>query len=95
MADKSWLDWPFLNDKHRALAPELDRWASEQLADIDHANADLACQEIVKRLGRSGWLEYAACDPGDAAPLDVRALCLIRDQSSVNAGCLAFDVVNT
>ena len=80
MADASFLDWPFFEEKHRTLAVELDRWAARNLADIDHGDTDAACRELVSRLGRDGWLNHSAVDPEDPdRPLDVRTLCLIRE----------------
>ncbi|RED49069.1 acyl-CoA dehydrogenase family protein [Aestuariispira insulae] len=80
MSDKSFLDWPFFEDRHRALSAMLDDWATRNLADIDHSDTDNACREIVARLGRDGWLTHSAVDPDSPEnPLDVRALCLIRE----------------
>ena len=86
MAGRSHLDWPFLEDRHRALAERLEAWAAGNLAGVDHADTDAACRELVRRLGRDGWLEHTAVDPDGpgAAPdevgvLDVRTLCLVRE----------------
>ena len=35
MADKSFLDWPFLEPAHRELAASLDAWAADNLGGID------------------------------------------------------------
>ena len=90
MADKSWLEWPFLEDRHRALEPEFDEWANEQLGAIDHSDTDAACRELVRQLGEGGWLRHAAADPDDHAPLDVRALCLIRETLARHDGLADF-----
>jgi acyl-CoA dehydrogenase len=79
MPDRSFLDWPFFEDRHRALATELDRWAAKSLADVDHGDTDAACRDLVARLGRDGWLRHSAPDPDGEAGLDVRTLCLIRE----------------
>ena len=42
MADRSFLSWPFFEDRHRLLATSLDTWAGQQLAYIDHSDTDLA-----------------------------------------------------
>jgi len=81
MTDRSFLDWPFLDDRHRELAAALETWAEANLGDINHADVAAACTDLVGRLARGGWLEHAALPP-DAPPsatLDVRALCLIRE----------------
>jgi len=80
MPDKSYLNWPFLEDRHRELAERLDRWAQDNLGAIDHADTDAACRALVAALGRDGWLGYTAIDPDNAeSALDVRSLCLIRE----------------
>ena len=80
MADRSYLDWPFFTDRHKALADTLDSWAAEHLNTIDHADVDNACRCLVRALGEAGWTNYSAVDPNDiSAALDVRSLCLIRE----------------
>ena len=82
MADRSFLDWPFLDDTHRALADDLERWCGEHLTGgHDEGDVDAACRELVRRLGDGGWLRY--CVPsaygGAHDDLDVRSLALIRE----------------
>lgn len=79
MADKSFLKWPFFEDRHRDLAKRLDAWAQETLCAIDHTDTDQACRDLVARLGSDGWLQHATVDPVGSEPLDVRTLCLIRE----------------
>lgn len=80
MADTTFLRWPFFEDRHRALAADLDRWAADNLAAVDHSDTDAACRDLVRRLGQDGWLLQSAPDPeATEARLDVRALCLIRE----------------
>lgn len=76
MADKTFLDWPFFDDKHRVLADELEAWASANLTDLDHSDTDTLCGELVRTLGDAGYLKYSATITGS---LDVRSLCLIRE----------------
>ena len=33
MADRSFLDWPFFETRHRELAEALDAWAAQDLGD--------------------------------------------------------------
>lgn len=80
MADTSYLDWPFFEDRHRELAANLNVWAAANLEGIDHHDVDAACRDLVSRLNEGGWLKHAAIDPDMAgAKLDVRSLCLIRE----------------
>ena len=41
--DKSWLAWPFLEERHRALERDVDAWAAKNISD-DHADVDAACR---------------------------------------------------
>lgn len=80
MADTSYLDWPFFEDRHRELAAKLDAWASANLDGIDHSDVDDACRDLVARLAGGGWLSHATIDhTDDTSKLDVRSLCLIRE----------------
>ena len=87
MADKSYLDWPFLEEKHRELSEALERWAGRRLSGIDHADTDAACRDLVVRLGQGGWLQHAASESG---ALDVRSLCLIRETLARHDGLADF-----
>lgn len=80
MADKTFLAWPFFEERHRKLAAELDTWAADHLSAVDHTNIDAACQALVKALGDAGWAKYSGVDPADeTSRLDVRTLCIIRE----------------
>ena len=50
MADRSFLDWPFLAPEHKAHALALDDWAGG-LGPVDHHDTDAACRDLVARLG--------------------------------------------
>lgn len=90
MPDRSFLDWPFLEDRHRALAKDLDDWAAANLRSIDHADTDQACRDLVAALGTGGWLTHSAVDPNGDVPLDVRSLCLIRETLARHDGLADF-----
>jgi len=81
--DRTFLDWPFLDDGHRAFARELEAWAWANVADVGHDGADVddACRELVRRLGAGGWLRHVvpAAYGGARDALDVRTLCLARE----------------
>ena len=92
MADKSFLDWPFLEPAHRELAASLDAWAADNLGGIDEADVDAACRELVRRLAADSWLDHCvpAAYGGASEKLDVRALCLIRETLARHSGLADF-----
>ena len=55
MADQTYLDWPFFEDRHRALASALRAWCKANLP-VDHGDVDAACRGLVAQLGKDGWL---------------------------------------
>ena len=78
------LAWPFFTDAHREFARELAEWAATEIAPlVDHEpdDVDATFREIVRRLGKAGWLRYVVPEPFGLAParLDVRTLCLARE----------------
>ena len=89
MADKSFLHWPFFEDRHRELADSLDQWCVSNLP-VDHSDVDAACKALVAKLGRDGWLEHSAIDPDQPGVLDVRSLCLIRETLARHDGLADF-----
>lgn len=98
MADRSFLDWPFLDDAHRALAAEVEDWASNVLPGlaVPHhgggAELDAACRALVASLGRAGLTSLAVPSPygGRTPTLDVRSLCLARETLARHAGLADF-----
>lgn len=91
MADHSFLDWPFFEDRHRSLADAIDRWAESNLSGIDHSNTDDACRDLVACLGAGGFLVHSAVDPeNENSTLDVRSLCLIRETLARHDGLADF-----
>jgi acyl-CoA dehydrogenase len=83
MPDRSYLTWPFFEERHRALAGELEGWATGALADLaDHGHdVDTTCRMLVERLAEAGFLRLAvpAAYGGAHERTDVRSLCLARD----------------
>jgi acyl-CoA dehydrogenase len=83
VSDRTFLDWPFFEPRHRELAARLDEFASKELPGLAHgahddAALDAACREIVSRLGRNGFLNNCCVlDPG--GKFDVRTLALSRE----------------
>ncbi|MGE3395966.1 MAG: acyl-CoA dehydrogenase family protein [Sphingomonas sp.] len=81
MADRAFLDWPFFDATHRALAAELESWCAANLTDGHGDNIDAACRDLVRKLGDDGWLRYCVPEAygGVHERLDVRSLALIRE----------------
>src|SRR5215216_4092493 len=84
MPDRSYLNWPFFDDGHRAIARDLDDWAAEHVRSIPEANeetVDAACRNLVERLADAGWLDHVVpgAQGGRREALDVRSLCLSRE----------------
>ena len=90
MADRSFLNWPFFEDRHRELAAELQAWAGKELGAVDHSDTDATCRRIVTMLGESGFLTHSAVDPQAGTGLDVRSLCLIRETLARHDGLADF-----
>ncbi|MEA3017948.1 MAG: acyl-CoA dehydrogenase [Sphingomonadales bacterium] len=88
MADRSFLEWPFFDESHRALADELESWCETHLTDEEPADVDAACRALVSTLGEGGWLKN--CVPGDDGRLDVRSLALIRETLARHSGLADF-----
>jgi acyl-CoA dehydrogenase len=87
MSDQSFLDWPFLEPRHRALAAALEVWCTGHLP-VDHGDVDAACRSLVAMLGQGGWLQHSAAGGGER--LDVRSLCLIRETLARHDGLADF-----
>ena len=89
MADKSFLSWPFFSDRERALAAAIEDWSGANLP-VGQDDVDAACRDLVGRLGGDGWLTHTAPDPEALSPLNVRALCLIRETLARHDGLADF-----
>jgi len=89
MPDRSFLNWPFFEDRHRDYAERLEAWCAANLP-VDHGDVDSACRELVQMLGRDGWLEPTAIDPVGPASLDVRTLCITRETLARHDGLADF-----
>lgn len=98
------LDWPFFEERHRALALELDAWCDEHRAAFEHAEpivsgpqgrarVDEACRHLVRALGDGGWLRYGvggAAYGGHGDTIDTRAVCLLRETLAARSGLADF-----
>src|SRR3546814_885430 len=97
MADVSFLDWPFLDWHHKALAIDLDIWARKNLPPIvgseeAHRDVDSTCRKLVHLLGDGGWLRYCVGSAygGVHEDLDVRSLAIIRETLARYSGLADF-----
>lgn len=91
MADRSFLDWPFFDDRHRAFAAEIEAWAEAEGGALHlHGDHDLDgdCRAILKTLADGGWLRNAV--PDAEGKLDVRTLCLTRETLARRSGLADF-----
>ncbi|MBP7639666.1 MAG: acyl-CoA dehydrogenase family protein [Thauera sp.] len=81
MSDKSYLEWPFFEERHRKLEAELDAWARDNVT-AEHGELDSACRELVAKLGAAGWLRYSVGGTaygGAHETIDTRSICLLRE----------------
>ena len=87
MSDRTFLDWPFFEARHRDLAAALEAWCAAHLP-VDHGDVDAACRGLVRLLGEGGWLRHSGAGEGER--LDVRTLCLIRETLARHDGLADF-----
>lgn len=87
MGDRTFLDWPFFEDRHRALSEALEGWCAANLP-VDHADVDAACRGLVVALGAGGFLRFSGAGEGER--LDVRSLALIRETLARHDGLADF-----
>jgi acyl-CoA dehydrogenase len=93
MAGRPHLDWPFFEPHHKALAVDLDRWASAELTAAHGKDVDKICRGLVCLLGEAGWLKYAVGGTQYGASTDVidtRSICLIRETLALRSGLADF-----
>lgn len=81
--DRSYRNWPFFEDEHRALAERLERWIGHANVRDDEADPDGSVRAWAAALGAGGWL--ASC-----TQLRVRDLCLIREQLAYHSALADF-----
>ena len=87
-SDRTFLDWPFFDAAHRDIADRLEGWCEANLTDAEPEDLDLACRNLVRKLGDGGWLRH--CVPDEAGRLDVRTLALIRETLARHSGLADF-----
>ncbi|RUR32249.1 acyl-CoA dehydrogenase family protein [Vreelandella nanhaiensis] len=84
MSDQQFLDWPFFEDQHRDLSARLEKWCQAELPR-EHGDVDATCIQLVRDLGKAGFLEGTA-----GKHIDVRSLCLIRETLARHDGLADF-----
>jgi len=84
MPDRAWLEWPFLEERHRAFAAELEAWAAANVAGGHGGDVDAECRRLVRLLGDAGWLRHAV------GAIDTRAICLAREILAYHHGLADF-----
>lgn len=97
MGDSTWLEWPFLDASHRALAHAIRAAAPGIVAsageggEAEH-DVDTSSRRLVATLGAGGWLRHVVPAPwGGAAPrLGVRSICVIREALAYHSGLADF-----
>ena len=93
MADRSFLSWPFFEERHREHAERLEEWCARNLPAAHGESigeVDDACRGLVRKLGQDGWLAPTAIDPANPQRLDVRTLCLTRETLARHDGLADF-----
>jgi acyl-CoA dehydrogenase len=91
MADTQYLEWPFLEERHRQLARELDAWATARIPHDHGSDVDAECRSLVRLLGAAGWLRHAVAGvEGSAAAIDTRSICLLRETLARHSGLADF-----
>lgn len=87
------LAWPFFDDGHRNLARDLSAWAADHLLAAEAgADVDQVCRSLVAELGAGGWLKYCVAREygGAREAIDVRSLCLMRENLAKRSGLADF-----
>jgi acyl-CoA dehydrogenase len=88
MPDRTFLDWPFFEPRHRAWAAEVETWAASHAEALsDEHDADGSVLRLARAMGEAGLLRMPCPEDGR---LDVRALCLARDILARHAGLADF-----
>jgi acyl-CoA dehydrogenase len=90
MADRSYLNWPFFEARHRDLAAALNTWLDETPFPhhVNEDKVDAACAEFLAAMVKGGFVKHAVRRGQE--PLDVPSLCLIREHFARHSGLLDF-----
>jgi len=85
------LDWPFFEDRHRALDRDVRAWLVAQ-SQHDEDDVDAACRAWVRALVEGGFLRHCvpAAYGGVSGEIDSRSLCLMRERLAEHDGLADF-----
>ena len=94
MADRSFITWPFFDNRHTDHFAQLAAWCRDHDAELhtESGDVDADCRRLVQLLGSAGHLrhavpyEYGGCN----TPMDVRMLCLTRQTLAYHSGLADF-----
>jgi acyl-CoA dehydrogenase len=89
MADETFLDWPFLEKRHRAWRDRVTTFAVEASRLVDHKDPDGSCRALVGALGAAGLLTPTVVTNATDR-FDVRALCIARETLAYADGLADF-----
>jgi acyl-CoA dehydrogenase len=91
MTDKTFINWPFFDERHVQLFNSLAQWTIQNISNIDHQDLDGTCKTLVSDLAAGDWLKYSAPAADDEhGKFDVRSLCLIRESLAYHSGLADF-----
>jgi len=77
--------WPFFEQRHAALAKEIEDFSKENLGHAHGADADAICRRLVQDLGCAGFLRHCVSEKPD-----VRSIALLREVLAYHAGLADF-----
>ncbi|HWY70766.1 MAG TPA: acyl-CoA dehydrogenase [Terriglobales bacterium] len=93
MPDRTFLTWPFFDEKHRKLAREVQTLIQSNV-DLSEDRAgespDERCRMFVRAFGDSVRKHAVPAPFGHEEPLDVRSICLIRESLAYPSGLADF-----
>lgn len=95
MADRTFLDWPFFEERHRDLVHAARGWCAAEIGTsgfAEHFDIDEDCRTLARKMGEAGWLKNCvpAAYGGANETLDVRSLCLMRETLGYHSGLADF-----
>ncbi|MEP7129728.1 MAG: acyl-CoA dehydrogenase family protein, partial [Sphingomicrobium sp.] len=88
MSDRTFLSWPFFEQRHRELARGIGAWCADNLRGRYADDLDAECRTLVRELGAAGFLKLCVTS-GDARP-DVRSLAIARETLAYHSGIADF-----
>jgi acyl-CoA dehydrogenase len=88
MADRSFLSWPFFEQRHRELARELGDWCADNLTGRYSGDLDDECRTLVRELGAGSFLKLCVADARRRP--DVRSLAIARETLAYHSALADF-----